>query len=738
MHRATAGIYSSIDHVIIDIKDACSSVLEKLKTAEELARIKSFRRIAEELLDQEKSREMGKERSASQKFTGSSLYGNGIKPSKPSSHSTVNPAESKVVLTLFGNASSAKQMFSSLQEPIKTEAGKEIKSALQTVTLPHGISTTHIVPLEATEVSENRRPAQTFGDLFASSSATIPLPKLSRVGTTKSNIVGWYNSSLLENSQPKSNNSYFSQQVTCGQWLDYNVQRSKKQANGSNIVLVPKGADPTETQDEKLDALFKNAYSSFAPSRDDSAALIPEGTVSRIWWQKVGEKRFDHLVSNNEDTPGVVDVEAAESKDIVVMENVEQAIKELEDSAIDPALSDTPIRSIEEKDAEEVLQDISELLETLNSYQRNRHLSLAPARSADSFTLPEPEEHEISIYNILKSQLSLMIQMLPPYMVSKLNSDQLSELNISTKIKVLTDNYKGTMEEDEEAHRARIAELAKARPAASPSSHRTSSSSLYGNQYTTPRPSVPVPAPSQYYSQTPVRPPPAAVQRPPQTAPQAYAPRPIPGPGYRPTPSYPATPTYPHQVSRPSAAHYGAGGAQYYQNNQAQAYNQQAGYSGAPMTAPQGGRYQPPTAQYPQRPPSSQNTIGYNYASGSPAPRQPSPQKPQYSPQPPSAVPNRGYGTPTPAASNNQRYYAPPIPNGISANSGLPPAPNTPIGASGFHTVMSTAEQNSMMDRQRAQLAQQQGTQQQARSAAQPGSANGTNQMNGGSALTAG
>jgi hypothetical protein len=43
------------------------------------------------------------------------------------------------------------------------------------------------------------------------------------------------------------------------------------------------------------------------------------------------------------------------------------------------------------------------------------------------------------------------------------------------------------------------------------------------------------------------------------------------------------------------------------------------------------------------------------------------------------------------------------------------------LGPTGYHTVMTPAEQSGLMERQRAQLAQQQGVQVQARNAAQAG-----------------
>ncbi|EHL00876.1 hypothetical protein M7I_3269 [Glarea lozoyensis 74030] len=59
------------------------------------------------------------------------------------------------------------------------------------------------------------------------------------------------------------------------------------------------------------------------------------------------------------------------------MKSFEEAVEIYEKDAIDPSLVslDPAVeKSVEEKDVEEVLEGISELLETLNSYQRNRHL----------------------------------------------------------------------------------------------------------------------------------------------------------------------------------------------------------------------------------------------------------------------------------------------------------------------------------------------------------------------------
>jgi len=331
--------------------------------------------------------------------------------------------------------------------------------------------------------------------------------------------------------------------------------------------------------------------------------------------------------------------------------------------------------------------------------------------------------------------LSLMISMLPPYAVAKLNSDQLSELNISTKIQVLTDNYKGVMEEDEFAQRAKVAAMstvANSRVTPAASLHRSSSSSLYGNQYA----SSARPAGQQYYSQTqtPIRPPSTGPQRPPSTAPAPYpGQRPPTGVSYRPQAGYTA-PTYAHQIPRSLQQQ---GSQQYYQTPAATTSYGQQGFGAVPQTAPQGRYGQIP---YQSRPQPSQNGVDYRYNNGT-TPRQPSPKNPQaYSPNQMAAQlqpASRSLGTPTPATavSQDRRFYQPPVGNGTS----LSPQPQTPqpqaghLGATGYHTVMSPAEQSNMMERQRAQLAQQQGTQHQARNAAQAGtmSASPTRQVNG-------
>ncbi|KFX94477.1 hypothetical protein V490_04333 [Pseudogymnoascus sp. VKM F-3557] len=751
--RAAANAYSSLDDVISDAKAASASLTDELqlpngstrthntplsiRESQLVTNINLFTKKAEDLALRQKTQDdlkLAKEE-REQSPNVSNYPTNGASP-KASTQISMTPGEHKLVLTLYGNAPGAKQLFSSLQETAKMPNGTiRVPQPLREVGLPNGINTTQIVPIDTSGAVDDKKQLQTLGDLFSTSASTLPFlpPKPMRASSSKGMAIGWSQPSVSDIERARNNQSYYSQPISSGHWLEYtgnsNIPDPKRRQRERALSLSgfkasTSDAESAEQEAAKLDALFRSAYSSFAPTKDDAAAVVPQGTVSKIWWQRVGEKTFQRL-ANNMDNMALVGLDSLKSSsDEMAVDSVDDEDERFKDAVdnweeiIDPSLEDSTSdeneKSIEEKDVAEVLDGISDLLETLNSYQRNRNLALSAVPRAgampgvDTSTPAKPTEAEAATYSILKSQLALMIATLPPYAVAKLNSDQLSDLNISTKVPVLTDTFKGVLEEDEYAARAKVAAMTAAtssRHTPSASHHRNSSSSLYGNQYSTSsaRPSAP---PAQYYnqSQTPNRPPSTNMVRPPSTVgPIPYAaPRTISGTKYRPQQAY-GTPTYPHQVPRPGPPQQYASGPQaYYQTPNAQKFAQ------PPQTAPQQ-RYQPQAnAQYAaQRPqPSPNGLAAYPYAT--PA-RQASPQKPQqgYTSHLPATAPR-----PFPAS-----YY----PNGGAPSTPQPQQP-TPLGPTGYHTVMTPAEQSSMMERQRAQLAQQQGVQQAAaRSVAQAG-----------------
>jgi hypothetical protein len=768
--RQSSNSYSTVEEVLADIDLVISDIAEKLQLSnsgnqylppspadkETSLKITAFKKRAHELVQREKKSKGVETISGESAITNPAAHmANGGVGSSGFTQTDANLGDNKLVLTLYGNAPTPKQLFSSLQLPTKVNGETEnIVQTLREAGLPNGITTTQIVPIQSTGLIDDRKRVPTLGELFPTPSTVPQLqpPKPSKIATTRSSTVGWYQPATAD-PHPR-NGSYFKQSISTGQWLDYsNASPStgmKRKQRDRALSLVggvkPQlDVDSAESEAAKLDALFRSAYSGFAPSKDDAAAIVPEGMLNRIWWQNVGEKNFERLVQNASYLEDVVasDVDHTNQStvdDVDEEETFREAVEKFEE-AIDPNLESVGEKPADEKDVDEVLEEISDLLRTLNSHQRNRHLNLnASGRPGGPLNAPEttslgtpskPSEPEISIYEILKSQLTLMIASLPPYAVAKLDSDQLAELAISTKMEIRMDDYKGVMEEDEESARAKAAAFSAApasRPV-QPPQQRPSSAALYGNQYAAARPAAP--SQHQYYgqAQTPVRPPSNNLQRPSATTQASYpSQRPAPGAPYRPNPNSYGTPTYPQQAPRPQQPYT----PQYHQHPSNQNYNRPAGqtYQGVPQSAPPAAmnpRY-PGQPSYPQQPP-AQNGIDYRYGNGVNTARQVSPQKPMHSPQLPynQAQPRPTYGTPTASMTPDRRPYlqnpmAPQMMNGGPSPSPQPQhAPQQTLGPSNYATFMTTEQQASMMERQRAQLAQQQGMQQMARNSAQAG-----------------
>jgi len=788
-------VLEDIDTAVADIKDklqlpngaARNQFIPFSASQSELSvKATAFKQRAHELIRRELAAMAG---SQSLKVNGtinnSSFGANNTLGTNAFTQINANSGQNRTVLTFYGNAQGNKQLFSSLQIPTKVDG--EEKKVLQTIReagLPNGITTTQIIPIQATGLVDDKKRVPTLGEVFPTPS-TVPAlqpPKPSKIATTRSSTVGWYQPTANE---PVSRSaSYSKQTISTGHWLDYSNASppqhgvKKKQRERALSLVAAKGpsleAEPAESDASKLETLFRGAYSSFAPVKDDSAAIVPAGVMNRIWWQQVGQKNFEKFVENwndmEEDTRTPTPAPDTEVHDEIAM--FEKVIEEYENDPIDPSLVNlqaAPEKSAEEKDVEEILEGISDLLETLNSYQRIRHVSLnASSRPAGLLSTPEttlgtpskPSEHEQATYEILKSQLTLMIATLPPYAVAKLDPDRLAELSISTKIEIQTNNYKGVMEEDEAASRAKAAAITAAstapRPAAPAQPHRSSSASLYGNQYAAPRPS---PAPTQQYygaSQSPIRPPVTNVnmQRPAVASPAPYQ-RVGQTPGsapYRPGQAY-GTSTYAHQAPRPVSQSYAQPSQQYQQGQPASNYMRapSQGYSqNLPQSSQQpsnmNGRYtgQPQQAGYAHQTQATPNSMGYQYANGAGFNRQVSPQK-MYSPQPQNAQPRPNYSTPNPTLPQDRRPYIQNAMNQAPMMNGSTPRPPSqqqyiPQTPTGYVSHHSNAAQLEIMAQQRANLDAQQETQQRARALAAQ-SAMGSppkSQVNGGNPVPAG
>ena len=639
-----------------------------------------------------------------------------------SSESSSCISSHRQVLTLFGSAPNARQLFSSFQQPNETRDTVETKP-LREWGLPNGITTTRIVPVHSYETRKDNK-VPTLGELFPQPASLVQLnpPRQSKHTAARSASVSWINAAEASSTNRSyRRDSYANQALATGQWLKYNVPPSpsqfatpeakRKQRDRALSFGEPQPTLPQETIDahneKKDDALFRSVYSSFAPSRDNTGATVSQRTKERIWWEKVGERKYQDLSTfassehdvNNEsavDIIGETDIENQKSDPFKQI--VDTWEPEEHPAFLDEAKKHITGQPETTQEVDEILQEISELLEALNSYQRIRHLSLSNnARAATgqnnsvSGTPSSPSPAEFDLYSILKSQLSIMVSALPPWALARVNGEKLGDLNISTKLQAEGETFKGTVDEEELG--------AKAKPASTPSS---------GYPRTTAAPAS-VPARSTYASTTT-----QPYQRP------GYAPQPIARPttnasSYLPNQQYSARPASASQylgTSRPSYAPRPATvSTERYNYTAGQQYNPQA------QSTPSG--YANSNRSY-----SSQNIsyYGTQYAQSTPSQTQ-RPSQPVYQPRPVDAItydyrasagkagsppqantayspPQRSYAGINTASSQSRPNLHQNSPSSYSQT------PSNAINGTGssYAAYRSANEQAAFMNRQRTQL----------------------------------
>ncbi|KAL1800181.1 hypothetical protein ACET3X_000523 [Alternaria dauci] len=637
--------------------------------------------------------------------------------------------QSRTVLTLYGSAP-PKQLFSSLQQPQKIppahgistlDTAVKVTLPLRETNLPNLISTTEVYPLSD---SDSKKKIATIGEVFRAPPhlPQISPPKSARPTTSKGNSTITFAHQEAPKPRRKASQSYAHQTLSSGFWLGYGgvdmpkdqtsptaKQKSRQRAlSMGEAQQPPSEAILVAVQQAKEDALFRSAYSSFAPTRDDSSAIIPEETKNMVWWQKVGEKRFNDMFPID---PALLDPEEARRALTNGTADEDELFKEAVENFTPIEGGELPgmeEKTEEEKDTDEVLKEISELLETLASYQRIRNLSLTTnprtpvVQNASLATLAgspsTPSSEEFDVYQILKSQLTLLISQLPPYAVAKLNGDQMDELNISRTILFDAKEYKGVLEEDQLSKLAKTPGMTAATPAtlARTSSGTNAHYPTASHQYSRPGQSVPQSGARPVYTQPqPLhRSSSMHLQRSPSGAAQTFQPG---GTSYAPNarPGYSATPSYSQQTPRPSygttpsgqyypqrsaqpSGYSGATGSQYYSSTPAQGQNRYAAQQN------QGNFY-----------PRSQNAAPLYNGTQAPPPRNVSPMK--GAPPTPSAYGTRPtYGTPVSGGQMRSTYYG-----GASQYA----APQTPAAAAPYNGVPGNPQQ-MMLERQQAQQAQ--------------------------------
>lgn len=745
--------YTAIEQVVTDVEIATASIIETFDVAsnedqggytaqEARAKIASTAALKREL-DRLTLRELTQRPETI-------VSSRGIKD-EPLDEEETNPhiaASGDNVLTLAANTQPSKQLFTSLRK------SSDSAEPLNELALPNGITTTRITPLHSMN-EEGEKPVPTMKDLFAppASLPPLPLPKQSRHTATRSSSVNWFNPAEAESKgKPGRRESYINQPLSTGQWLKYSVapnptqltspETKRKQRDRALSIGEPQTSlsqEAIESHNQaKEEALFRSVYSSFAPDRDNSGALVAEQQKNKIWWNKYGETRYRELLDMRDEEHAdleVVEMDGTSDEDELNEEELEKAIANFKPEDSFPEMGDAkftkdkPPETSQESD--QLLEEISDLLETLHSHQRIRNLPLAAnarpiaGQNPQSTTLAgspsSPSTAEFDVYEILKGQLTLIVSTLPPYLLSKLDGDKLGALKISTKIQVESKNQKGVLEESEASAVARrIAPSATAPVGATQ----------------TPNPYSSIPARSSGYSQSAT----PAQQYPRTGYGPSTAPRPAANSSYLQNPQYsnrPASSNYAPNNSRPSYASQGgypprpAAVSSTSSYNYAQQYSQQASQSSY-------GSY-----QNGYRPYIGQNVSGYNYNSQYSTPQArgasnsaqtPPAYRETQSEYQQRAVPPQGYGYGSAQAGGSasaQSQHRPSFPGQTpqgpaqqrpplyhqhsSQYSQTPGSPqvngNAPSGSPSQQGHLSADEQAALMNRQKAQLAEQQSRQ---------------------------
>lgn len=513
--------YRFLDQLVVDLKQVIEDHADEMRSAESTDSEKfddkaaiQLNRLKEKALEMH-NREMSyPENASSAALNGSATLDDMVQ----------KPAGDNTVLTIFGQAPQGRHLFSSLP---KRNAGDGAVKPLPDVQLPPGMSMTTVLP---SSVLQKPSLTPTLGELFPSPASlpALEAPKTSKT-TTKSKVLGFYHPELADRSTYRHDKeSYFYKELTTGVWLDYSnatpSNKNKDRQRERTLSLAGQKPSSVDVEITEMEALFRGAFSSFAPEKDDSGAVISSGEVGRVWYQRQGYRYIQQMIEaelseENTEVDGVLITPTEE-------EEIAKAVENWDESLVDPNLFDEAQskKSEHEKEVDDTLQEVSDLIETLASYQRNRHLTLptsqnrgstdpAKADMLNGTLAQEPSDEERETYQMLKDQLAVIISSLPPYAVARLNSDKLEELNVSTKIEVRSDVYKGVMEEDETSARIRHqqAQAAQAaqtprQPQRTPSYHNGTpyqSGQQYNRQFQMPN-QTPVPVPN-HYQQSPVR-----------------------------------------------------------------------------------------------------------------------------------------------------------------------------------------------------------------------------------------
>ena len=390
---------------------------------------------------------------------------------------TVDEQTRGLVLTLSSvTGKGPRQLYSGLQRPKVVEddafsfenAGLEEFALLDVNALPNGIAVIDPGSLHAHGKKKEAREARTLAEVFGPfrTAKTLEAPRPPRSSANmKDGVLTFADATEVSfvNATRTHKMDYKFTLLPTGQWLQYHTasaaqleleakkrlrDRAMNFAEGS---LATPQEEAVEYNEAKTEALFQAAYSSFAPTVDNSMAVVSERTRSALWWRKSGSKRYKALFSNHCPEEGLAEPTSDSIEDTAETE-FEQLINDFEPEENPLSAPEAPSGTVDhnQKETDALLEEISQLLETLSSYHRMRNLgSTSRTSTTETSKSQVPSGGEIDTYEMLESQLAILVASLPPFAVAKLNGNQLAELNISAKLVVENYDYPGTMELDE-------------------------------------------------------------------------------------------------------------------------------------------------------------------------------------------------------------------------------------------------------------------------------------------------
>ena len=467
-----------------------------------IQRINALAQMVEEIVDREASRAKAHSDTNGSTKQEPVPLANGVKSGAPES----TDRTTGTVLTLFGNAPNPRQLFSSTQHTETSEDSKiKLELPVEEIGLPNGLTATQIVPSDTANVKRGPTLEEAFPAPY--SLPSIHPPKGHKRSAVRDTTLNW------EFKDPVSRGSkrggYTTQSLTTADWLGYGgidpaygfyspqekrKQRDRALSGGERMQTAPTKAQAGAELQKQEEALFRRAFSSFAPSSDSTKSLVPAQTKAMIWFNKLGNRRFNEVFANDpslvHDTPSV---------DFALDPALEETGQKEDDfSNVLEQLDSLPVETFSEPstnktDPDEVLGQISELLETLASQQRIRNatipsttsvsrtpISPAPTLASKIGKPDAPAEDEINTYTKLRHEIAYLVLKLPPYAVAKLDGDQLADLGVSQLLPFEAHDYQGGMDEDEVA---KIAKRTAAATAAATASLTRPTSSATGQHY---------------------------------------------------------------------------------------------------------------------------------------------------------------------------------------------------------------------------------------------------------------